>query len=144
MRQLSIAALIIVLVTLPGCRKKQSDTTSSLDDTTIAAPTPLPEPAAPPPAPEFTFDRRQEFVQSIHRQLGHLDQEIGQLASQVKSRGGAVSDRAVANIRAARRTVDRNLRRVEAATAANWEQVRNTVNQSVDRLSESIEAAQPK
>jgi hypothetical protein len=144
MRQLSIAALIIVLVTLPGCRKKQSDTTSSLDDTTMAAPTPPPEPAAPPPPTEFTFDRRQEFIQSIRQQLGQLDQEIDQLAGQVKSRGGAVSDRAVANIRAARRTVDRNLRRVEAATAANWEQVRNTVNQSVDRLSESVEAAQPK
>jgi hypothetical protein len=40
--------------------------------------------------------------------------------------------------------VDRNLKRVDAATAANWEQVKKTVNQSVERLNESIEEAQPK
>jgi hypothetical protein len=55
-----------------------------------------------------------------------------------------VSDRALANIRAARRSVDRSLGRVEAATTANWEQVKQGVNQAVDNLSESIEVAQPK
>jgi hypothetical protein len=55
-----------------------------------------------------------------------------------------VSDRALANIRATRKTVDRNLRRVDGATAANWDQAKSAVNQSVDRLTESIEAAQPK
>jgi hypothetical protein len=40
--------------------------------------------------------------------------------------------------------VDRNLKRADAATAANWDQVKSAVTQSVDRLTESIEAAQPK
>jgi len=49
-----------------------------------------------------------------------------------------------ANIRAARRTVDRNLKRIQGATAANWEQVKRGVSQSVENLNESIEGAQPK
>jgi hypothetical protein len=40
--------------------------------------------------------------------------------------------------------VDRNLRKAQAATAANWEQVKRGVNQSVDNLTETIEGAQPK
>ena len=55
-----------------------------------------------------------------------------------------MSDRALATARTARKLVDRNLKRVDAATAANWEQVKNAVTQSVERLNESIEEAQPK
>ena len=48
------------------------------------------------------------------------------------------------HLRTARRSVDRSLTRVEAATSANWEQAREGVNRAVQNLSESIEAAQPK
>jgi hypothetical protein len=47
-------------------------------------------------------------------------------------------------VRAARRTADRDLSRVNAATAANWEQVRQSVTRSVENLNEAIEVAQPK
>jgi hypothetical protein len=93
---------------------------------------------------EFGFDQRQDFAQSIRQQLSSIDQRIRELAAQAKSRGGAVSDRALANVRTARRAVDRNLRQVDAATAANWDQLKQRVNGSVDNLSEAIEAAQPK
>jgi hypothetical protein len=73
-----------------------------------------------------------------------VDQQINELSDQAKSKGGAVSDRALASIRTARKAVDRSLSRVDAATAANWEQVRRGITQGVERLSESIEAAQPK
>jgi hypothetical protein len=144
MRRIALASALLLGVTL-GCRSKQTsnaDATTTDTSTTTAAP--APEPAASTAPRDFSFDERQQFTESIRQQLATTDQQIAELADQVKSKGGAVSDRAVANIRASRRAADRDLRRVEAATAANWDQIKTAVNQSVDRLSESIEAAQPK
>jgi hypothetical protein len=93
---------------------------------------------------DFSFDQRQEFAQSVRQQLAGIDAEIEELASQAKSQGGAVSDRALGRIRTSRQAVDRNLRRVETATAANWDQVRGGVTRSVENLEETIEMAQPK
>jgi hypothetical protein len=143
MRQLAFAALTLLLTTA-GCRSKQTANAGSEPDTSIVEAAPAPEPAASNTPREFSFDQRQQFTESIRQQLATADQQIKELAGQVKSQGGAVSDRALANIRATRKSVDRNLKRADAATAANWDQVKSGVNQSVDRLTESIEAAQPK
>ena len=148
MRQLALAALVLALTASFGCRSKRNTTPDTSSDTTASSTTPAPE-AAPEPAPstrpeDAAFEGRQEFVQTIRQRLATADRQIQELAAQVKSKGGAVSDRALAAARANRRVVDRDLKRVEAATAANWEQVRNAVNRSVERLSESIEEAQPK
>lgn len=145
MRSLACAALALLLAIGLGCRKKQTET-SGVSDTTVGAAT-TPPPVAPdtaPAAPAFGFDQRQDFARSIRQELAGIDRQISELASQAKSRGGAVSDRALASIRASRRTVDRNLKRIDAATAANWEQIKQGVNQSVDNLHEAIEGAQPK
>jgi hypothetical protein len=143
MRQLAFAALTLLLTTA-GCRSKQTaNATSELDTSTTAA-APAPEPAASTAPRDFSFDQRQQFIESVRTQLATADQQIKEFAGQVKSKGGAVSDRALANIRANRKAVDRNLKRADAATAANWDQVKSAVTQSVDRLTESIEAAQPK
>lgn len=147
MRPFIYAAAAVLLVLSLGCRRDQSRDTGGMSDTTpsVSTAAPAPETAdASPGVREFGFDQRQEFAQSIRQQLAGIDQGISELAAQAKSRGGAVSDRALANIRAARRTVDRNLSQVEAATAANWEQVKDRVDGSVESLSEAIEAAQPK
>jgi hypothetical protein len=146
MRYPALVAVTLVLISTIACRRQQSDETGGVADTartTAAAPAPMPADTAVG-AQGFTFERRQEFTQSVRQQLADIDQRIRDLAAQAKSRGGAVSDRALANIRATRRSVDRNLGRVEAATADNWEQIRETVNQALDNLNESIEAAQPK
>jgi hypothetical protein len=145
MRQLAFAALTLLLATTAGCRSKQTaNTTGGADTSSFTTTAPAPEPAASNAPRDFSFDQRQQFTESIRQQLASTDQQIAELAGQVKSKGGAVSDRALANIRATRKTVDRNLRRADAATAANWDQVKSGVTQSVDRLAESIEAAQPK
>ena len=147
MRPFGFVATILLAVLVLGCRKKQSSTTDGMSDTTPAAATAEAPPEAVDTAPtvtEFGFDRRQDFAQSMRQQLTSLDRQISDLAAQAKSRGGAVSDRALANVRAARRSVDRNLKQVETATAANWDQVKQRVNRAVDDLSEAIEAAQPK
>jgi small-conductance mechanosensitive channel len=145
MRPLAFAAMTLLLAAMVGCSKKQQTSSAGgASDTTVTAAAPAPEPPAPATPREFTFDQRQQFTQTIRQQLATTDQQIQELADQAKSKGGAVSDRALANIRATRKIVDRNLKRVDAATEANWDQVKSTVTQSVDRLSEAIEGAQPK
>ena len=141
MRQLAIAALALLLAT--SCGKRQ---TEEVGGTTDTAPAPeVATSAAPEAAPgELSFDQRQQFTETIRQQLAGIDAEIDQLAAQAKSKGGAVSDRALARIRDSRRIVNRNLQRVDAATADNWEQVRNRVTRSVESLEETIGAAQPK
>jgi small-conductance mechanosensitive channel len=146
MRRVALASALVLGLTI-GCRSKQTvnaNASTDTTDTTTAAAAPAPEPAASTSPRDFSFDQRQQFTESIRQQLASADQQIRDLASQAKSKGGAVSDRALANIRAARKVVDRNLLRVTSATSANWEQVKRTVNQSVERLDESIEGAQPK
>ncbi|HSJ75559.1 MAG TPA: hypothetical protein VK899_05160 [Gemmatimonadales bacterium] len=148
MRRFAFAAATFVLIVSLGCRKQRSNETGGVSDTTTppaATSAPAPEAADTASAPpEFTFDQRQNFVQSIRQQLTDIDRQIKELSAQAKSRGGAVSDRALNNVRAARRTVERDLSRVNAATAANWEQVRQGVTRSVENLNEAIEVAQPK
>ena len=147
MRLYSLAATTLLILLALGCRKKQSGETGGMSDTTPAAATAAPAPAPVDTAPsvnEFGFDRRQDFAQSIRQQLTGIDQQVRELAAQAKSQGGAVSDRALARVRAARRSVDQNLRQVQPATAANWDQVKQRVNTAVADLSEAIEAAQPK
>jgi hypothetical protein len=145
MRPLAYAALIGLLASPLSCRKRQTPETGGVSDTSHAAPVVAPEVRDTTPAvPAFSFDQRKEFAQSIRQQLTGIDQQIKQLSSQAKSRGGAVSDNALANIRAERRALDRSLKRVDAATAANWEQIKRGVNQSVEKLNDSIEGAQPK
>jgi hypothetical protein len=146
MRRFTLAATLVLASTL-GCRKPHTNDTGGVDDTTSPPPAATPAPEAPDTSAgpqNFGFGQRQLFAQSIRQQLTGIDQQIKDLAAQAKSRGGAVSDRGLANIRASRKTVDRNLRQVDAATAANWEKVKQGVNRAVDNLTEAIEGAQPK
>jgi hypothetical protein len=146
MRRLLCAAATFVLISA-ACRKQQSNETGGMNDTTLAdntAATTAPAADTVSSPGDFSFDQRQAFTQSIRQQLGDLDRQIQELSAQAKSRGGAVSDRALTTIRVSRRAVDQSLSRVEGATAANWDQIKQRVNQAVDNVSESIQAAQPK
>ncbi len=144
MRQPTLAAYVL-LAAIIGCGDRRNNETGGVTDTMTQPVTETPTvPDAPPAEADFTFENRQAFTESVRQQLSGIDQQIADLAAQAKSRGGAVSDRALANIRASRRSVDRSLGRVDAATTANWEQVKQGVNQAVDNLSEAIEVAQPK
>jgi hypothetical protein len=146
MPRLLLPLATFALVATLGCGRDEASDTGGVIDTTpgVAA---APEPGMPDPAMEtgdVAFEQRQEFAQSIRQQMADIDQQIAELADQAKSRGGAVSDRALANIRTARQAVNRDLQRVDAATADNWEDIRTGVNEAVDNLTEAIEAAQPK
>jgi hypothetical protein len=143
MRQLALAAVALLLLAGAGCKRKTNEV-GGVRDTVPTEMMPTPEPESPAGPAVFSFDQRQQFMESIRQQLAGIDAEIDQLASEAKSKGGAVSDRALARIRAARQTVNRNLQKTQTATADTWEQVRGNVTRSVETLEETIEAAQPK
>lgn len=142
MRQLTIAALALLLAA--GCGKRNN--TEEVGGTGDTAPAPEVATSAVDEAPpgELSFDQRQQFTETIRQQLAGIDAEIDQLAAQVKSKGGAVSDRALARVRASRQAASNNLKRIETATADNWEQIRNRVTRSVEDLEETLGSAQPK
>jgi hypothetical protein len=143
MRHLAITAAGVVLTALLGCGDRKSSETGGVTDTSLTVTTPdMPE--APVEARDFGFEDRQGFRESIRQQLDELDTEIDRLSEQAKSKGGAVSDKALARIRESRRGVDRSLARVDNATAATWEDLKGTVNRSVENLAEAVEGAMPK
>ena len=143
MRHLAVTVAGVIITALLGCGDRKSGETGGVIDTSVTVSTPdVPEP--PVEARDFSFDDRQGFAASIRQQLSELDTQIDQLAAEVKSKGGAVSDRAVARIRQSRRAAEKSLSRIDNATADTWEDVKTRVNRSVEDLAEAVEGAMPK
>ena len=143
MRHLATTAAAVIITALLGCGDRKSSETGGVSDTSVTVTTPdVPEP--PVEARDFSFEDRQGFAASIRQQLSELDTQIDQLAAEVKSKGGAVSDRAVARIRQSRRAAEKSLSRIDNATADTWEDVKTRVNRSVEDLAEAVEGAMPK
>jgi hypothetical protein len=143
MRHLAFTVAGVIITALLGCGDRKSSETGGVSDTSVTVSTPdVPEP--PVEARDFSFEDRQGFAASIRQQLSELDTQIDQLAAEVKSKGGAVSDRAVARIRQSRQAAEKNLRRIDNATADTWEDVKTRVNRSVEDLAEAVEGAMPK
>jgi hypothetical protein len=143
MRYLALTVPALLLAVSLGCGSKKNSESGGVSDTSISVTTP-PAPEAPVEARDFSFEERQDFAQSIRSQLAELDGRISQLSVEAKSKGGAVSDRALERIRAARKAADRNLSKIASATATNWEKVKQNTNQSVETVAEAVEAAMPK
>jgi hypothetical protein len=143
MRQLALAVPALLLALSLGCGDRKNRETGGVSDTSISVTTP-PVEDAPVEARDFSFDDRQGFAASIRQQVAELDSRIEELAAETKSKGGAVSDRALARIRESRKVVDRNLARIDQATADTWEAVKARVNRSVEDLAEGVEGAMPK
>lgn len=143
MRHLAFTVAGVMITALLGCGDRKSSETGGVSDTSVTVSTPdVPEP--PVEARDFSFEDRQGFAASIRQQLSELDTQIDQLASEVKSKGGAVSDRAVARIRQSRQAAEKSLGRIDNATADTWEDVKTRVNRSVEDLAEAVEGALPK
>jgi hypothetical protein len=143
MRHIALAVPALLLAVTLGCGDRKNRESGGVSDTSINVTTP-PATDAPVEARDFTFDERQDFAGSIRSQLTELDGQIEQLSAEAKSKGGAVSDRALERIRAARKVADRNLNRIASATADNWETVKASTNQSVQDVAEAVEGAMPK
>ncbi len=148
MRVIACAAAAFIAVGSVACgdrTSRQAGTTDTAADRILETPArPAEEVAGTGTAPSYAFEDREAFAQSVRDRLAQVDSEIERLAAEAKSAGGAVSDRALANARAARRAVDRRLARVNTATAENWEEIKRGVSEAVDHLAEAVERAYPK
>ena len=143
MRHLAIAVAGVIITSLVGCSGRKTSETGGVSDTSVTVSTPnVPEP--PVEARDFSFEDRQGFAASIRQQLSELDTQIDQLAGEVKSKGGAVSDRAVARIRQSRQAAEKSLSQIDNATADTWEDVKTRVNRAVEDVAEGVEGAMPK
>jgi hypothetical protein len=142
MRYLALAVPALLLAVTPACGKKKTSESGGVTDTSISVTTPPAE--APVEARDYSYEQRQDFAQSIRSQLTELDGQIAQLSQEAKSKGGAVSDRALERIRAARKVVDRNLSKIDKVSADNWDELKLNTNQSVQDVAEAVEGAMPK
>ena len=143
MRHLALSVTGVIITALLGCGDRKTSETGGVTDTSVTVATP--DVAEPPvEARDFSFEDRQGFAASIRQQLSELDTQIEQLASEVKSKGGAVSDRAVARIRQSRQAAEKSLSRIDNATADTWEDVKTRVNRAVEDVAEGVEGAMPK
>ena len=143
MRQPTIAAATLLLLAGLGCGDRNRSETGGVSDTSVTVSTPD-VPGPPVEARDFSFEDRQGFAASIRQQLSELDTQIEQLSAEVKSKGGAVSDRAVARIRQSRQAAEKSLSRIDNATADTWEDVKTRVNRAVEDVAEGVEGAMPK
>ena len=143
MRHIALAVPALLLAVTLGCGDRRNPESGGVNDSAIDVTTP-PATDAPVEARDFTFDERENFTQSIRSQLAELDGTIKELSAEAKSKGGAVSDRGLERIRAARKVVDRNLSQLASATADNWEAIKATTNRSVEDVAEAVEGAMPK
>ena len=142
MRYLVLAVPALLLAVTPACSKKQSSESGGVSDTSISVTTPPAE--APVEARDYSYEERQGFAESIRSQLAELDGQIAQLSQEAKSKGGAVSDRALERIRAVRKVADRNLSKIDKVSADNWDELKLNTNQSVQDVAEGVEGAMPK
>lgn len=146
MRTVALGAVALLLAATWGCGDRER---AGRDDGMDAVSTPagdaMQETGGGVGAPRtYGFEDRRDFAQTARDRLADLDRQIEELSNQAKSEGGSVSDRALANARTARRTVERELARVDNATAENWEEVRSGVDRSLEDLAEAVERAYPK
>ncbi len=146
MRKVALSAAGFFLAATLGCGDRaRTDLGSTVDTAAVQNIAPAQETGDAAEAPRsYGFEDRKEFAQSVQQRLADLDRQAEELTNQAKSAGGSVSDRALANIRSARRAAERTLGRIDAATADNWDEVRQRVDRAVESLAATVERAYPK
>jgi hypothetical protein len=88
----------------------------------------------------YTWAERDAFRRDARQRLKNIDGQIDQLATDARSSGSTISDSAMADIRSARKAVDRNLARLDDATEDGWADVRAGVDRSLESLRDRIDA----
>jgi hypothetical protein len=137
MREITCAATAVLLTLALGCSRRDRQETASRADSVAADVTQETREGAQEvreTVGEYTYERRDEFKRDVDARVQRLDQEIAELERDTKKGLDKARDSAVVNIRAIRRSVDRNLDRVGAATASTWDEVKSRVNRAVDSL----------
>lgn len=94
---------------------------------------------------DFGFDRRQAYEKRLADSLHEVDDQIDQLQEKADTATGAAKQQYIQEIQQLeqrRREARQQLDKVQNATAASWEDVKNGVNRALTDLRQSLQQAQ--
>jgi hypothetical protein len=151
MRHTTYAAAAVLMMLALACSPRDRRETASTTDTvatdvgqeTENAARDVKEDVKETVAGDYSYDRRDEFKRDIEERVNRLDQEIADLEKTTRKDAEKARDTAVVHIRAARRTVARQLDRLAATTENTWDDVRGSISRSVDSLDLLVRAQRP-
>ena len=92
---------------------------------------------------DYAYAQRTDFRRDVDLRLKGLDEEIAQLERDTKRGADKTRDSVVADLRTARKAVDRDLNRLGSATENTWDDLERAVNQSVAALQEAVRRQRP-
>jgi hypothetical protein len=137
MRPMTYAAAAVLITLALGCSPRdRRETASTVDSAATDVSRDVREGARDvrEEVGDYTYERRSEFKRDMETRVNQLDQEIAELERDTKKGLDKARDTAVVHIRAMRRSVDRSLDRLGAATASTWDEVKDGVSRAVDSL----------
>jgi membrane-associated HD superfamily phosphohydrolase len=149
MRQITCAGLAIIIATALACSPRDRQETANrteeaaqdVGDAAREGAEEVREEARE--ARDYAYAQRADFRRDIDRRLQGIDAEIAQLERDTKRGADKARDSAIAEIRTARKAVNRDLERLGAAAESNWDELKRTVNESVYTLQEAVRRQRP-
>jgi hypothetical protein len=137
MRPMTYAAAAVLITLALGCSPRdRRETASTVDSAATDVTRDVREGAQDvrEEVGDYTYERRDEFKRDMQTRVNQLDQEIAELERNTKKGLDKARDTAVVHIRVMRKSVDRSLDRLGAATASTWDDVRGGVSRAIDSL----------
>jgi membrane-associated HD superfamily phosphohydrolase len=149
MRQITCAGLAIIIATALACSPRDRQETANrteeaaqdVGDAAREGAEEVREEARD--ARDYAYAQRADFRRDIDLRLQGIDAEIAQLERDTKRGADKARDSAIAEIRTARKAVNRDLERLGAAAESNWDELKRTVNESVYTLQEAVRRQRP-
>jgi ABC-type transporter Mla subunit MlaD len=144
----SAAMATLVLSTL-ACRDRDRDETASRVDTAVSDVGDEARGGAAEARDEvregarsldsYTWAERDDFRRDVRQRLTDIDGQIEQLSNDARSSGGTVDDQSMADIRRARKAVDRNVAKLDEATENSWPDLRAGIDRSLETLRDRVD-----
>jgi hypothetical protein len=91
----------------------------------------------------YSYERRDAFREDVDKRLAEMDKELAGLRKNVNDDAAETYTKAVAAAEATRKTVGRDVARLEGATAATWEELQSDVTKSLNSLDRQLRALRP-
>jgi len=91
----------------------------------------------------YSYERRDAFRKDVDKRLAAMDKELADLGRAVNEDATEAYTKSVAAARETRKAVERDVNRLNSATAANWDEVQSAVSRSLDSLDRQLRALRP-
>ncbi len=149
MRQITCAATAVLMATAFACTPRDRQETASKVDSvaedvregTREGAEEVREEARE--AREYGYAKRNEFRRDLDLQLKKLDEQIAGIETDTKRGLDQARDKAIVNVRAARRGVSRDLDRLGSTSERNWDEAKRNLNESLSALDREVRRLLP-